>query len=112
MRRKDRLHKLAKQTGSLKLLDKWKALRAEIKQDIKKTHNEYVNNMIGDIIKDSKPFWKYMNSQKTDRQGIPPLNTQKGSVAETDQTKAEALNNQFSSVFTETAFDQSDHCLF
>ena len=64
MRRKDRIHKLAKQTGSLKLLNKWKALRAEIKQDIKNTHDEYVNNMIGDISKDSKPFWKYINSQK------------------------------------------------
>ena len=36
MRRKDRIHKIAKQTGSLKLLNKWEALRTEIEQDIKK----------------------------------------------------------------------------
>ena len=26
--------------------------------------NTYVNNLIGDIEKDSKPFWKYINNQK------------------------------------------------
>ena len=106
MRRKEKNHKLAKQTGNPRLLAKWKALRAEIKRDIKVTHDEYVNNLIGDIGKNSKPFWKYINSQKSDRQGIPPLNTNEGSVAETDQLKAEALNSQFASVFTETVFNQ------
>ena len=88
MRRKEKIHK---QTGNPRLLAKWKTLRADIKRDIKVAHDEYVNNLIGDISQNSKPFWKYINSQKSDRQGIPPLNTAEGSIAETDLTKAEAI---------------------
>ena len=35
IRRKDKFHKLAKQIGNPRLFDKWKAIRAEIKSDIK-----------------------------------------------------------------------------
>ena len=56
IRRKDKFHKLAKQTGNPRLFEKWKAIRAEIKIDIKKAPDEYVNNLIGDIGQDSKPF--------------------------------------------------------
>ena len=65
IRRKDKVHKLAQQTGNPKLFNKWKFIRAEIKQDIKTAHDAYVNNLVGDISADSKPFWKYINSQKT-----------------------------------------------
>ena len=106
IRRKDKIHKLAQQTCNPKLFNKWKSIRAEIKQDIKTAHDAYVNNLIGDISTDSKPFWKYINPHKNDRQGIPPLHTNNGSIAETDKAKADALNSQFTSVFTATEFDQ------
>ena len=49
MRHKEKIHKLAKQTGNPRLLAKWKAFRADIKRDIKVAHDEYVNYLIGDI---------------------------------------------------------------
>ena len=68
-------------------------------------HNTYVNNLIGDIKKDSKPFWKNINNQKADKQGIPPLLTKDNKSAETDKDKAETLNQQFTSVFTRSEHD-------
>jgi hypothetical protein len=59
---------------------------------VNEAHNTYVNNLIGDIKKDSKPFWKYINNQKADKQGIPPLLTKDNKSAETDKDKAETLN--------------------
>ena len=72
---------------------------------VDKAHSEHVNNLIGDISKDAKPFWRYVNNQKADKQGIPPLVKDDNTRAETDIDKAEALNAQFSSVFTETEYE-------
>ncbi|CAG2227733.1 unnamed protein product [Mytilus edulis] len=58
-----------------------------------------------DIKQDSKPFWKYINNLKADKQGIPTLKTKDNKTAETDQQKAEALNTQLTSVYTETEYE-------
>ena len=69
------------------------------------SHNNHMRNLIGDIKEDPKPFWRYISSQKSDVQGIPPLETKDNGTAKTDLEKAEALNKQFSSVFTRTEYD-------
>ena len=45
----------------------------EIKADIRKQHDLYVNNLVGDVKANPKDFYRYTNSQKKDAQGIPPL---------------------------------------
>ena len=106
IRKKDRTHAQYKKTRSTRLEKKWKDERRQVKKDIDEAHDKHVNNLIGDIHKDSKPFWKYINCQKADKQGIPPLTTKDNKVAETDQEKAEALNTQFTSVFTTTEYNE------
>jgi hypothetical protein len=73
IRKRNKLHKRAKETGSDK--KKWKQLRSDIKSEITSSHNKYVENMIGNIKENSKRFWKYISSKKKDTQSIPPLNT-------------------------------------
>ena len=105
IRRRNKTHAKAKRWHSDRLLGKWKNLRREIKDKLKDAHDTYVNNMIGDMGKDPKPFWKYINGKKKDSQNIPPL--KKGhtdKLAESDKDKAEALNGQFSSVFSKSTF--------
>ena len=41
-------------------------LRREIKADIRKQHDLYVNNLVGDVKADLKDFYRYINSQKKD----------------------------------------------
>ena len=103
--KRNRMHALFKKTKSKRLETKWKEIRNKVRKEVDKAHGSYVNDLIGDIKQDSKPFWKYINSQKADKQGIPTLVTKDNKSAETDAQKAEALNDQFTSVFTKTEYE-------
>ena len=81
------------------------ALRREIKADVRKQHDLYVNNLVGDVKTDPRYFYWYINSKKKkkkkkDTQGIPSLKRRNGSgVAQSDLEKAEKFNGQFTDVF-------------
>ena len=104
IRKLNKLQKRAKETGGDK--KRWKQLRSDIKSEITLSHNKYVENMIGNIKENSKPFWKYISSKRKDTQSTPPLNTKQGTTAESDVDKAEALNDQFTGVFNKKTDDQ------
>ena len=71
-------------------------LRREIKADVRKQHDLYVNNLAGDVQANPRDFYRYINSQKKDTQGIPPLKRKSGKgVAQSDLEKAEEFNGQF-----------------
>ena len=72
IRRKNKTHAKAKKTGSSKLRSKFETLRREIKADVRKQHDLYVNNLVGDVKANPRDFYRYINSQKKDTQGIPP----------------------------------------
>ena len=68
-----RTHSKAKKSGSAKIRAKFETLRREIKADIRKQYDLYVNNFVGDVKDNPKDFYRYINSQKKDAQSIPPL---------------------------------------
>ena len=105
IKQRNRAHAQYKRFKSTRLENRWKQLRRDIKKEVDLSHSNHVNNLIGDIKSDSKPFWRYISSQKSDTQGIPPLETRDKTTANTDSEKAEALNQQFTSVFTRTQYD-------
>ena len=39
--------------------------------DIRKQHDLYVNNLVGDVNVNPNNFYRYINSQNKDVQGIP-----------------------------------------
>ena len=49
IRRKNKTHAKAKKTDSSKLRSKFESLRREIKADVRKEHDLYVNNLVGDV---------------------------------------------------------------
>ena len=62
--------------------------------------------MIGDSLsKNPRPFWSYVKSLRQDFNTIPTLKTKSSIPAASDQAKANALVNQFSSVFTKENLD-------
>ena len=73
IRRRNNTHAKAKKTGSKKLRSKFETLRREIKEDVRKQHDLYVNNLVGDVKANPRNFYRYINSQKKDNQGIQPL---------------------------------------
>ena len=85
IRRGYKTHAKAKKTGSSKRRSKFETLRREIKADVKKQYDLYVNNLVGDIKANPRDFCRYINGQKKDTQGIPPLKRRNGNgVAESE----------------------------
>ena len=102
MCRKNKTHAKAKKkkTGSSQLRSKFETLRREIKADIRKQQDLYVNNLVGDVKANPRDFYRYINSQKKNTQGIPPLKRKSGmGVAQSDLEKAEEFNGQLTDVF-------------
>ena len=62
IRRKNKTHAKAKKTGSSKLRSKFETLRREIKADVWKRHDLYVNNLAGDVKANLRDFYRYINS--------------------------------------------------
>ena len=63
--------------------------------------------MVGDVKANPRDFYRYINSQKKDTQGIPPLKKRNGSgIAQSEFEKAEEFNGQFSDVFTKSEYKQ------
>ena len=66
---------------------------------MKKQHDLYVNNLVGDIKANPRDFYRYIYSQKEVTQGIPPLKRRNGSgLAE--------FNGQFTDVFNKSEHTQ------
>ena len=108
IRRKNATRAKAKKSGSAKLRSKFESLRKEIKADIRKQHDLYVNNLVGDVKANPRDldFYRYINSQKKDTQCIPPLKKRSGSGIAQSFEKAEEFNGQFSDVFTKSEYKQ------
>ena len=105
--RKNATHAKAKKSGSAKNRAKFETLRKEIKADIRKQNDLYVNNLVGDVKANPKDFNRYINCQKKDAQGIPPLKKRNGSgVAQSESEKAAEFNGQFTDVFTKSEYSQ------
>ena len=98
---RQRRHAVANLDQNLKLL------RREIKADVRKQHDLYVNNLVGDVKANPRDFYRYINSQKKDTQGIPPLKRKNGKgVAQSDLEKAVEFNGQFTEVFSKNEHTQ------
>ena len=77
----------------------------EIKDGVRKQLDLYVSNLVGDVKANPRDFFWYINSQKKDNQGIPPLKRREGNgITASEIEHAEEFNGQFTDVF-----NKSDH---
>ena len=98
MRKKDRLYKKATHSKNQQHWKAFKYQRDLVAKLIKKSHNRYLNEVIGDSLTvNPKKFWSYVKHSKSENLGIPPLKTVDG-LSITD--KAETMNSYFFLVFT------------
>ena len=81
-----------------------KAIYSQLKQNcnihINKAKNEYENSIANDIKVNPKRFWKYVNSKVKTKSKISELTNKNNETVSDDYGKAQALNEQFASVFT------------
>ena len=66
----------------------------------------YIRDIISpDLHQRPKRFWSYISSRKCDNNGVAPLRNTDGLIYSDAKSKADILNNQFSSVFTQEPKD-------
>ena len=100
-RRRNKSHKKAKQTGLNSDWEIFKELRKQATKALAKSYKDYVNNHIADSLKTNpKRFWSFIKANKQENIGIPTLQVNDQPIIN-DRDKANALNNQFSAVFTQ-----------
>ena len=71
---------------------------------LEKTEKILKKKLASEVKENNKAFWKYAASNRKLKREIPNLKRRDGTLTQNDQEKAEVLNQQFSSVFT-----QEDH---
>ncbi|KAL8623448.1 hypothetical protein ACOMHN_058893 [Nucella lapillus] len=102
IRRKQRAHTKSRKTGKKRDQDRYKRLQQEVKDNIKKASHHYLDTVVTDDFKtNSKKLWAYVKSKGQESQGVSPLKNTEGYLKSDNCSKAEILNNQFKSVFTE-----------
>ena len=100
-RQKQRAHTKARHSKSDRDWARFRHIRKNLRQVMRKEYMDYINNLI-DPAKDpsNKNLWRYLKSQKQDHVGVAPLKAP-GKLITNAAEKAEILNQQFASVFTE-----------
>lgn len=97
LRRRRRLYKKARSSGSLLDWQVYEQDCKEVKVLLKKAKECYFNRLLlGNF--DNRRFYRLVNSKRVDRVGIPDLKVG-DSVFQSDEDKVEILNKTFSEVF-------------
>ena len=106
MRRKQRAHRKAKKYGQTKDWDRFKKLQSEVQRSSRSAHRRYMADVVSnDLKEDSKRFWSFVNSKRQESTGVAPLTNKDGYLQSDSTKKAEILNEQFQSIYTEEDTD-------
>ena len=113
MNKRNRAYNKACRSGKAVHLTKCKRLRNVTTKRLRVAHDKYLNNVMGGLTPESlqtepenagsngiKRAWSYLKLLRTESLGIPALVTN-NRVCSSDSAKAEALREQYDSVFVE-----------
>ena len=100
-RKKQRLYSKCKRTHRPRDWEAFKSHQRATLSALRSARWSYIGGMLSDSEEtgNSKPFWRYVKSQRQDNCGVSPLKHD-GELHSDSQSKADILNHQFSSVFT------------
>jgi hypothetical protein len=105
-RRKKKAYRTAKKTNLASDWQYYKELKQLDQTECRKRYHSFINNMVcDDFSLNPKKFWNYIKGKKCDNSGVAPLKRD-GVAYSNSKTKAQILNQQFTSVFTSK---DSDH---
>ena len=107
-RKKQRMFNRAKNHHRTKYWEDYKYFKRDVTRAMRKARWEYINGILQLGLEEgnSRPFWRYIKSQKQDNVGIPAL-SHKDKLVTNNTQKAEILNDQFKSVLRKITLTQS-----
>ena len=105
IRSRDRLYKKMKKSGDEVLRKKYKQLKQTIQRQLRQSYWKYIENIVTPKEEENsfgnmKRFWSYIKHKKTDFSGVSSLK-QDGRLITDPKQKANVLNSQFQSVFSD-----------
>ena len=118
IRRKNKLYQQYKRSGATYYYNRFLHLKHSTQKEMRKSYWNYIDNLISldahcsdsEFSNNSsatqvKKFWSYIKAVKKDNTSIPSFIHNDNILSEAP-AKAEAVNAQFSSVFTNEHFDE------
>ena len=100
-RRKQQSYYRAKTSNTSQAWADYYELKRQAKHECRKAYNRYISNLVdtNNSGGNSKKFWSFIKHQRKDQCEVPPLFY--NGITHTDNlTKANILNEHFTSVFT------------
>jgi len=100
-KKKHRMYKKARASKRPGAMAAFRQFKKATAREQKRTRWQYVNNIVSTAFdeQNTRPFWKYVKSQRQDSFGVPPL--KKDGLLHTDsKEKAEIMLDEFKSVLT------------
>ena len=102
--KKDRAYRAMKKSNSQRHRDTLKSLKAKLQRELRRAYWDYIEGIVIPSDQEhappvSKKFYTFLKHNKTDKSGIGPLRDH-GTLHSDPREKAQILNKQFKSVFT------------
>ena len=82
------------------VFEKYKRVRNQTNEVVRAAKRNFERKIAGKVKNESKHFWKNVRSKVKSQSSVTNLKRDDSSVTESDQEKAEVLNDFFASVFT------------
>ena len=102
IRQKNKLYKKQKSTNCNKIKNKYQEIKRKTQKECRKAHENYLNDIFNEDEVNKKKLWSYIKGKA---QGIgntiSDLKNDQGRLIQDNKEKADILNNQFFSVFSE-----------
>ena len=97
--KKRRLYNKARQSSLPSDWDIYRNFKSYIQKECRRAHDSYVSNLFSSTKSDNnKRFWSYIKSKRNEQCGVPTLECNNQLFTD-NVTKANILNDHFSSVF-------------
>ena len=101
LRKKKKWFKKAKSSQSEAIREKYREVKRAAQKQCRRAHSEFINQIIDDESRGSKRLWSYVKSKNTEHVGIAELKDHNNKLTQEPKEKANILNKQFSSVFSD-----------
>ena len=103
LKHKQRAYNHAKKSGKPEDWNKFRSMRRRVTKETRHSYRRYIKEV---CIQGNKRFWTFIKGLRKDSAGIPALKNEDCILVTDNIKKAELLNKQFKSVFTQ---EDTDH---
>lgn len=101
IRQKHRALRRFRGTRDPQRMAEYQALRRKVANRSRSFHRKHLANVSNSLTGDGRGFWRHVKSLRQDTVSIPDLMNPDGSFSRTPLAKANTLNTQYQSVFTD-----------